>query len=157
MGNLEGQEMKSLRATKILHRISMFIRIVLSFLFIFAGATKAYDPSEFAREIARYQLVPWTVSVLGAIYLPWLEMLTGILLLLKRFERGALLIVTVLLLVFSGALASAMVRGLNIDCGCFGRAFAATGTLTPLIRNLVLLTCASVVWVDGQQPPQNEG
>jgi putative oxidoreductase len=127
-------------------RLAVFvIELCLGLLFVLAGAMKAWDPAEFAREIARYQLVPWSVAVLGAIYLPWLEMLAGMLLLFRRFERGALLIITVLLIVFSAALISAMVRGLNIDCGCFGRVFTSTGTQWPLIRNLVLLACALFV------------
>jgi putative oxidoreductase len=127
-------------------RLAVFvIELCLGLLFVVAGALKAWDPAEFAREIARYQLVPWSVAVIGAVYLPWLEMLAGTLLLFRRFERGALLIITFLLIVFSAVLFSAMVRGLNIDCGCFGRAFASTGTQWPLIRNLVLLACVVFV------------
>ena len=124
----------------------LLMRIVLGALFVFAGATKAYDPGTFAIEIQRYQLIPWILSALASAYLPWLEMLAGVLLLLKRFERGALLVVTFLLLVFTLALASAMFRGLSIDCGCFGKAFTATGTTVPLLRNLVLLVFAGLLW-----------
>jgi putative oxidoreductase len=123
------------------------MRMVLGALFVFAGATKAYDPGAFAIEIQRYQLVPWILSALASAYLPWLEMLAGALLLLKRFERGALLVIAFLLLVFTLALASAMFRGLSIDCGCFGKAFTATGTTVPLLRNIVLLVFAGVLWV----------
>jgi hypothetical protein len=49
-------------------------------------------------------------------------------------------------LVFTFALASATVRGLGIDCGCFGKAFAATGTVFPLVRNLLLLAGAGFLW-----------
>src|SRR6266849_4511270 len=89
----------------------LLVRIALGALFVFAGATKAYDPGAFAIEIQRYQLVPWILDALVSVYLPWLEMLAGTLLLLKRFERGALLVITLLLLVFTVALASAMFRG----------------------------------------------
>jgi putative oxidoreductase len=127
----------------------LFLKITLALLFIFAGATKVFDPGEFAREIGRYQIVPWTISALGAIYLPWLEMMVGALLLTGKFERGALLIIGTLLLLFTGALLSALLRGLNIDCGCFGKAFASTGTLGPLIRNIVLMTCVWIIWKRG--------
>ena len=132
----------------IVRKIGLVVmRAVLGALFVFAGATKAYDPGAFAIEIQRYQLVPWTLSALASAYLPWLEMLAGALLLLKRFERGALLVITFLLLVFTLALASAMFRGLSIDCGCFGKAFTATGTTVPLVRNIVLLGFAGILWV----------
>jgi putative oxidoreductase len=126
----------------------VLVRIALGGLFVFAGATKAYDPGTFAIEIQRYQIVPWVVDALASVYLPWLEMLAGALLLLKRFERGALLVITLLLLIFTLALASAMFRGLSIDCGCFGKAFTATGTTVPLLRNLLLLAFTGVLWME---------
>ena len=126
----------------------VLVRVTVGALFVFAGATKAYDPGAFAIEIQRYQLVPWIVAALISVYLPWLEMLTGALLLLKRFERGALFLTTLLLLIFTLALASAMFRGLSIDCGCFGKAFTATGTTVPLLRNLLLLVFTGILWME---------
>jgi uncharacterized membrane protein YphA (DoxX/SURF4 family) len=126
----------------------VLVRIALGGLFVFAGATKAYDPGTFAIEIQRYQVAPWIVGALASVYLPWLEMLAGALLLLKRFERGALLVITLLLLFFTLALASAMFRGLSIDCGCFGKAFTATGTTVPLLRNLLLLVFTGILWIE---------
>jgi len=126
----------------------VLVRVAVGALFVFAGATKAYDPGAFAIEIQRYQLVPWIVAALVSVYLPWLEMLSGALLLLKRFERGALFLTTLLLLIFTLALASAMFRGLSIDCGCFGKAFTATGTTVPLLRNLLLLVFTGILWME---------
>jgi hypothetical protein len=120
---------------------------VLGTLFVFAGAAKVYDPGEFAIEIQRYQLLPWIPGVLAALYIPWLEMFAGALLLLKRLERGAILLIGCLLLVFTLALVSAMFRGLNIDCGCFGKAFTATGTILPLVRNILLLALTGFLWL----------
>jgi putative oxidoreductase len=126
------------------------VRIIVGALFVLAGATKAYDPGAFAIEIQRYQLVPWILAAFISVYLPWLEMLSGALLLLKRFERGALLLTTLLLVIFTLALASAMFRGLSIDCGCFGKAFTATGTTVPLLRNLLLLVFTGILWMESR-------
>jgi putative oxidoreductase len=126
----------------------VLIRIGVGALFVLAGAAKAYDPGTFATEIQRYNLIPWTSGAIAAVYLPWLEILAGVLLILRRFERGALLLITCLLFVFTFALASATFRGLGIDCGCFGKAFAATGTIFPLIRNVLLLAFTGCLWFD---------
>jgi putative oxidoreductase len=128
----------------------VFVRIALGALFVFAGATKVYDPGAFAIEIQRYNLIPWLPGALASVYLPWLEILAGMLLVLKRFERGALFLITCLLLVFSFALASATFRGLSIDCGCFGKAFTATGTIFPLVRNILLLGFTGFLWFGDQ-------
>ena len=121
-------------------------RILLGGLFVFAGAAKIYDPGSFAIEVDRYQLVPWELSVVIADYLPWLELIAGLSLFHKSFGRGAVLIITVLLAIFTFALASALFRGLSIDCGCFGHAILSTGTVTPILRNLVLLLFAGILW-----------
>jgi putative oxidoreductase len=131
---------------RVANILRALVRIALGGLFIFAGATKAYDPGAFAIEIQRYNLIPWLPGALAAVYLPWLEIVVGSLLVVKRFERGALLLITCLLLVFTFALASATVRGLGIDCGCFGKAFAATGTIFPMVRNVLLLAGAGFLW-----------
>ena len=123
-----------------------FARLALAGVFIFAGAVKIYDPGQFAIEVQRYQLLPWKVCAAIAIYLPWLELLSGFCLFLKSFERGALVLITLLLSIFTFALASALVRGLSIDCGCFGHAFTSTGTVVPVLRNLLLLFFAVILW-----------
>ena len=129
-------------------------RVILGALFLFAGVTKAYDPANFATEIQNYQLVPWVAGVLLALFLPWVEIVAGSSLLLRRFERGALLLMSAMLVVFSAALISAMVRGLSIDCGCFGRAIPSTGTVWPLIRNVGLMVLASILWICRARGPR---
>jgi putative oxidoreductase len=130
----------------VLKGTNFLMRVLLGGLFVFAGATKLYDPAAFASELQRYQAAPWTIGALLAIYLPWLEVSAGAFLLSRRIESGALLVITLLLFIFTAALASAMLRGLDIDCGCFGKTFAATATVLPLVRNLILLGCAGVLW-----------
>jgi len=128
----------------------VLVRIALGILFVFAGAAKVDDPGAFAIEIQRYHLIPWIPTVLASVYLPWLEILVGALLIVKRFEQGALLLIACLLIVFTFALASATFRGLGIDCGCFGKTFTATGTIFPLLRNVLLLAFTGFVWAGRQ-------
>jgi putative oxidoreductase len=136
--------------SRVLKFSRVLVRIVLGMLFVFSGVAKAYDPGAFAIEVQRYHLIPWIPGALASVYLPWLEILTGALLFLKRFEQGALLLITCLLLVFTFALASATFRGLGIDCGCFGKAFASTGTMVPMARNVLLLAFSGFLWLGYQ-------
>jgi putative oxidoreductase len=122
------------------------LRVLLGALFLLAGGLKILDPAAFAIEIEHYQLVPWWSCALLALFLPWLEICVGIGLLTQPVWRGALAWATGLLLLFSAALLSAMLRGLSIDCGCFGRVWQSTGTFWPLIRNLVLLGMVFLLW-----------
>jgi len=127
----------------------MACRVILGGLFLIAGLTKAYDPAGFATEIQNYHLVPWVGGVLLALFLPWVEIFAAGALFLKRFQRGALLLISAMLIIYSAALISAMARGLNIDCGCFGRLISSTGIVWALIRNAGLMIPAGILWIFG--------
>jgi uncharacterized membrane protein len=131
----------------ILRGCRFVLRVLIAALFLFAAISKLFDPSSFAQQIANYQLTPWTGTAALAVFLPALELCVGICLLFGRWESGALVWLAVLLVIFSGALLSAIVRGLSIDCGCFGRSVENTGTLWPLLRNLLLLGVTGFLWV----------
>jgi len=124
-------------------------RVILGGLFLLAGLTKAYDPAGFTTEIQNYHLVPWVGGVLLALFLPWVEIFAAGALFLKRFQRGALLLISAMLIIYSAALISAMARGLNIDCGCFGRLISSTGIVWALIRNAGLMIPAGILWIFG--------
>src|SRR5436309_9635700 len=96
--------------------------LVVGGVFIYAGVVKAFQPVRFASDIDNYKILPWTISVGLAFYLPWLEILCGLALILRRLYLGGLSILTALVLIFSGVTIAAKVRGLDITCGCFGHA-----------------------------------
>ena len=99
-----------------------FLRLTLGGFFIYSGLVKLRDLTAFTNDIANYQIeliqTPWDAYL--AYFLPWLEIITGALLVLGIFSSGALLITAGLMAVFIVALASAWARGLDITCGCFG-------------------------------------
>src|SRR5881394_950471 len=96
--------------------------LIIAAIFIYAGVLKVIDPVQFAHDIDHYQILPWSVGVGLAFYLPWLEIFCGLALIFRMFYRGALSILTALVLVFLVATIAAKVRGLDITCGCFGHA-----------------------------------
>ena len=80
------------------------------------------DPVEFAGDIDNYKVLPWTIGVRLAFYLPWLEILCGLALITGILYRGGVFILTALMFVFIVATIVAKARGLDISCGCFGHA-----------------------------------
>jgi uncharacterized membrane protein YphA (DoxX/SURF4 family) len=95
-------------------------RIVLGGLFVYAGAVKALEPLDFAQNIRNYRLVGQSLSFVAALVLPWLEILAGAFLVAGIWRRGAALVISALLVFFILMTAVTMVRGLDVDCGCFG-------------------------------------
>ena len=98
------------------------VDLIIGGIFIYAGAIKILDSVQFANDIDNYKILPWTIAVGLAFYLPWLEIFCGLALILRRLYLGGLSILTVLVAVFLVATVAAKVRGLDITCGCFGHA-----------------------------------
>ena len=96
------------------------VDLVIAVIFIYAGAVKVLDPVQFANDIDNYKILPWTIGVSLAFYLPWLEIFCGIALIARRLYVGGLSLLTPLVLIFLVATIAAKVRGLDITCGCFG-------------------------------------
>jgi putative oxidoreductase len=113
---------------------------VLAGIFIYAGALKAFDPVQFASDIDNYKILPWPVTVALAFYLPWLEIFCALGLVFRFSYRGALSILTALILVFTLATVAAKIRGLDITCGCFGHASQHWSFPSHLATNLAILT-----------------
>jgi len=101
------------------HKSYIIIRVTLGIVFIWASVDKIINPEQFAEMIYNYKLVPSIIINSMATILPWLELFTGTALIIGFWERGALLIFNSLIIIFMVALTSALIRGLDIQCGCF--------------------------------------
>jgi uncharacterized membrane protein YphA (DoxX/SURF4 family) len=122
--------------------IFTLLRVVIGGVFIYAGAVKAWETQDFARDIQHYSIIPWSDAIiLLAVYLPWVELCAGIAVVSRRLYLGGLIAIALMMFVFTGALTSAWMRGLDISCGCFGKEKEAIRTNFPglLARDLALL------------------
>src|SRR5512135_1360617 len=97
------------------------VRVALGLVFVYAGILKIIDPVAFAGSVAAYKILPYGLNYLVAAILPWVEVICGALLVAGYRVRAAACIIIAMNLVFMVALASTIVRGLDIDCGCFRR------------------------------------
>ncbi len=129
--------------SRLLIRLALnSVIIILALIFIYAGALKAWDAPAFYRNIRMYHLMPEGAAWYVAHYLPWLEIITGAALLWKRSRCAASFIISGSLLVFMLAILSAWMRGLNIDCGCFGETAGKSNYYWVLSRDLLMLAAA---------------
>jgi putative oxidoreductase len=124
---------------KKMNRFWRVLDLVIGGLFIVAGLIKVLHPLQFAYDIANYDTVPWAIGVRLAFYLPWLEIIAGVALILHRFYAGALTVILGLTLMFIGAIVSARVRGIDISCGCFGHASDNLGFAWHMALNLAIV------------------
>jgi putative oxidoreductase len=128
------------------------LRIALGAVFIVASIDKLRDPGAFATAIANYRLLPYTVVNAIAIVLPWLEVVTGTVLILGIWIRAGTMIVLGLLFAFSIAISQALFRGLDISCGCFStNPNAARMSWWTLIWDLVWFCWGILIWIFDQE------
>ena len=124
---------------------------MLGGVFVVAGALKVIDPQSSVAAVRAYQLLPTFLETIVGWGLPFAEIALGLLLLAGIATRAVAAAMAILLLVFIFAVASAWVRGLSIDCGCFGGggevAPGQTAYGTELLRDAGLLLLALwLVW-----------
>ena len=134
------------------------LRLLLSGVFIYAGAAKICDPHAFSESIDSFRLLPTVLINLAAFTLPPLEILAGLLALLGgRLRRAGAFCLLAMLAIFLGALAQAQARGLSVDCGCFGAdkfdVLSPTKNLwIAMARDVALGTAAWFLYVAARNP-----
>lgn len=110
--------------------LSLVSRLVLGGVFLYAGASKVLDPGGLAASIRSYELsLPEWFVTLSAHSLPLLEILLGAYLVVGLFTRPAAWAANLLTILFTLALLQGALRGLEIDCGCFGSSAGETSNL----------------------------
>jgi putative oxidoreductase len=101
-------------------RVLFLFRLIVGGVFIWAGLLKIFDPLGFAQSIANYRAFPGAMSFFLGLVLPWLELLCGVLLIFGFMRRASALILSGLLSAFLILIVVTILRGIDIDCGCFG-------------------------------------
>ena len=142
--------------------IEVLLRLLIGGLFIYAGVVKIWDFQEsgsatqqFAMEIQNYQLTSWTGAILAAVYLPWLEIFAGLVLVARRYYTGGLTVLAGLVAFFIVALGSAWARGLDISCGCFGRSDVAVNYPVKIAQDVALLAALLLLlWWEWRRNPR---
>ena len=133
------------------------LRWLLGALMLWAAVSKLANPTDFLSSIYAYKTpLPRPLMQIAAVVLPWLELLSGLLLIANVWSETALATVIGLLVIFVLATGQAWARGLDISCGCFNlEVFGADRSSKLLkfiesasfafLRNLVLVSLAGML------------
>jgi uncharacterized membrane protein YphA (DoxX/SURF4 family) len=95
--------------------------VALGIVFVYAAWTKLRESWVlFAFQIDAYKLLPqWAVTAVAR-SLPWAELLLGGLLIAGKWLRASASMISLILISFLAVMARSYVKGMQIDCGCFG-------------------------------------
>jgi putative oxidoreductase len=128
---------------------SLVLRLGLAFVFAYAGLEKWRAAGEFVEQIANYQFLP-NLAPWVALLLPPVEITASIAvsLLGVRWRQAGALLMLIMLLVFTAAMARAFSLGINIECGCFGKGSPSIGPLSFLRNTGLIVAALALLWID---------
>jgi len=121
------------------------LRLVVAAVFLSAALPKIADPASFATDIDNYRMVPDALIGPISVGLPLLEALVGIALVTGVHARGAALVASAMLVAFALGMVQAIVRGIDLDCGCFGHVVETRVSWLTVTRNAVLTLACGLV------------
>jgi uncharacterized membrane protein YphA (DoxX/SURF4 family) len=99
--------------------LTIRVQLALGAIFVAAALPKIADPPAFAHMIYNYRLLPGGLINFAAISMPWVELFSGLALILGIWTKPARWLITALLVTFMIAISINLARGNAIDCGCF--------------------------------------
>jgi uncharacterized membrane protein YphA (DoxX/SURF4 family) len=123
----------------------LVLRVAIGGVLVVAGALKIGHPSDLASTIAGFRILPQAFIGPMAIGLPYFELGLGLYLVIGLYTRIAAIIALVEFVVFAGAIASVVLRGIPIACGCFGQADTSPASWLDVVRDVALALLAGVI------------
>ncbi len=132
------------------------LRLGLGGLFCFSAFMKLRNVQEFGNSVKAFQIFDLDkvehLAMLTAYTIPWLELFSGVLLVLGLWSRPAAVAAAGQLVVFTIGIASVLQRDLEVRCGCFGKyEWPCTGPISicHIWRNAALLLIALILVARG--------
>ncbi len=126
---------------KIYHSawLELAVRWFLGVMFVYASLHKIVEPAYFAKIIYGYYLFPAVSINLIAIILPYIELFSGLALVLGIYPRSGTVLLNILLFAFIIALSINVARGHEFDCGCFsfGKSDQPSSAKNLLTRDII--------------------
>ena len=105
------------QAWRVLHTLAVNL---LGVLLLWSGGAKLIDLPTSIASVRRFQLFLWPVPEVVGTVLPIVEITLALLLFTGVAVRLAGLTAAGLMAIFAAGIVSLWVRGLAVDCGCFG-------------------------------------
>jgi len=116
----------------------------IGLIFIASCLAKIGGLEIFAEQVHNFRMSPIVLENLVAMTLPWIELVAGLALLLGFHARAGAVISAVLMVAFTFIVGVALVRGIDVECGCFGTADATRVGVTKMLENIGMTALAVV-------------
>ncbi|MFZ0929645.1 MAG: MauE/DoxX family redox-associated membrane protein [Syntrophobacteraceae bacterium] len=131
--------------------LAFALRVYLGYFFIYASLSKIPYPAQFAEAIAEYRLIPYMFLNLGAVILPWIELVTGLFLIIGFKSRSSIIVIGLLLIMFDVMILINMYQGSPINCGCYDVVGEPIGWKKVLENALMLVFSVQIYYSDSPE------
>ncbi len=121
--------------------LAFALRLCVGGFFLYASMSKIPYPAQFAEATANYRLVPYWLLNPVAVFLPWVEFVCGLFLVIGFTSRAAVVLMGLLLTMFNIMVLINMYWGAPISCGCYDTVGEPIGW-KKIIENVILLIFA---------------
>lgn len=125
--------------------IILLLRLIVGVTFVYASFEKILHPNQFAIAVRSYQIIPVSLSNLFTLSVVWAEAVAATFLIVGLFTRQAAGAILLLTSMFTVAIGIVLVKGMVIDCGCFGSDGGTPVDLISLIRNILLIAACVLI------------
>jgi len=120
--------------------VTMLLRLYFGGLFIYASLDKIASPEQFARIVFNFHILPGSLVNIFALILPFTELVAGLGVIIGFLYRGSRDYLMLLMVVFIVAISINLVRGVDLECGCFTVSSSAKSAgLQLIVRDLLYL------------------
>jgi putative oxidoreductase len=144
----------STRGLTMLGVVVTRFEIAIAALFLLAAYNKLFitnGPKLFSASVEAFKVMPSDMLVrVATSVVPWVELIAAGLLMLGIWSRASAAVLGLLLVSFIVLIAQALGRGLNVECGCFGKLSPfcpAKLGMCNIVQNAVMLLMAGLIVV----------
>lgn len=136
------------------------LKLGIAVVFLLAAWPKLQDPATFGQEVANYRFLPELAPYVAAT-LPGVELVLGLALIVlipgSPWLSSAAAVSAILMTAFTFAVSQVVVRGINVECGCFG-AGSGPVTLETVGRDvLYLAACLALLALSSRREKTTAG
>ncbi len=135
--------------------LTLALRLFLGGLFLYAAWDKILHPAAFSETVMNYKLLPRQLVHLFALWLPWLELVVAILILMGVWARASAVLMSAMMGMFLVAILQAVLRGIDTHCGCFTQGGQATDPVSflTILRDVFFLSATlASAWIERDIP-----
>lgn len=129
-----------------LRHVSYIVSIAVATTLLFSGVLHASQPYYFIYTVSSYHILPPFAAGIVGLLLPYVQITVAVCIGLGFADSVALRIGALLFMVYTCAQLSVLLRGIDVECGCFGFASSRISATSVSLPFLFFAACLFLLY-----------